>query len=293
MDTVVEQISKADKLQNNNKKHFWYDASKKQEALEIFKGVYTKLLIQRDYKRCAETAVKMAELYDYCDDRFYANDSYKKAADCYLKDGQIDKSAETYLYTISRFEEDGKLSSAARSCEELALVYHNNNKLKQAINIYKKSSDFYEADGRILNSLKLLKVVANIYIELGEFEEARNIYKKIISVPDASQNKLSFDDNLYMLSLCEFYLFSKCNNIKELELLLDTYVNISPSFETCREYSLINKCIGAFINGNIDDFTEALVNYDCVKKLSDTQVNVYNEIKNILLDECAQDIDLR
>lgn len=290
-DTVSNSILVADKLANGNS---WFNKNDdKEKAVKLYIQIFNKLIISKEYSRAAYIALKISELSDVLDDMITANDYYTKAATCFYKTDNV-KSIEIYIILISRLENSGKFSSAAKYLEELGDIYEKKMEYLDAIKVYQKSCDFFEIENRFYSSLKILNKMANIHLHLNEIDKAKNVYFAIVNIHTKYDiSKIALSKNLYMLALCEFYLYAKNNNANTIDFILSEKTNMFPSFSRSLEYKLLDKCIIAYKNNNENDFLQAITDYDYILKINANQINILNNIKQTMLSvDSSESIDL-
>jgi len=101
--------------------------------------------------------------------------------------------------------------------------------------------------------------------ELEQFKQAQEIYEVVGSrCADQSLLKYSAKDHFFKAALCHMNI-----DVINAQQALERYSNILPSFQDTREFNLLQKLVKAMDESKVDDFTEAVQEYDNISRLND------------------------
>ena len=244
-----------------------------------------------------------------------AADLYLQAANQYIIDKQMDKATEMYEFAYNNYmqakmEEDayqviqsmlkilkkdsatagedklllytdkliqhllqkGRFHMAANFAKQLAEAHHDNN-IK--IKYYLKAGEWYEQEDAKALGMKCFHLHALALVTDKQYELALAKMEYIAS------NALS--DNLQKYMVKE-YLFVALMIAMNLDVLLlnqklQEYSNMDPSFVQSREYKCIEQLASALEEGDSEQFSTVLRQYDQMSKLDDMKTNLLLSVK--------------
>jgi len=104
-------------------------------------------------------------------------------------------------------------------------------------------------------------------------------------------NKGSLRDYFYNALLCQFVVSARKGSLKNLQSMLSRFVEIDRRFVGTWQEKLIRNCMGAFEDGDVQAFTQAIYDQDRIHKLDDLSTKILLEIKSILKNPRQDDAD--
>jgi alpha-soluble NSF attachment protein len=159
---------------------------------------------------------------------------------------------------------------AAESCER-------NYDLVSAIEKYKIAADMFDKMDSIASFSTCLINAANLSVQLERYNEAIELYERVaLKTRHNNLLKWSIEDYLFCASLCRLVL----NNLE-----MDKYEDmlLHQSFKECRQGKFLVELISAIENNDVDMFTDAVRDFESVRKLDPLKVTILSKIKNRLL----------
>lgn len=285
---TVNLIEKADSLAKKKSLFSFNKESNYEKAIELYKIAFNRSQTNKDFATATKCATKIAELSKVLKNEYDVCDYYVKSASIYLRDNNYESAISAYKTAIENCNEYGKHSYSAKCYESIGEIYENREDYENAIEAYLNARDLYEtSDNRQSTLVKLDKKLADLYILNNQISNAIIYLRDILRLYANTNYVLS--NYVYLLTLCEFRLYSETNDPK-LSTLLVEKIDICRAFQNTKEYILLSKTIEAFQSDDQDKFVNALVEYDNYKKLDDLAVKLFNKIKYQMINRDDNDI---
>ncbi|CAO3622187.1 unnamed protein product [Cunninghamella echinulata] len=208
--------------------------------------------------------------------KFDGSRAFENAAKCYKR--QDPQAAVNALKeAIILDQEGGNFRSAARHYQEVAELYEGElDNAKGAYDAYNQASDLFAADESPALANKCTLKVAHIAADLDLLNVAIEKFEKVAAA--------SVDDALLKWSLKEYFLKAGlCHlctgDLVKTQQALSSYCSMDMSFETTREYSLLKGILESVENGDIDQFTQVVYDYDKLTRLDNWKTAILLKIK--------------
>ncbi|EGG14205.1 soluble NSF attachment protein alpha isoform [Cavenderia fasciculata] len=261
---------------------------------KLFGGGSSKLEDAADEFTKAGNLYKMAKKWDQ------AGAAFQRAAECYIKSSKHD-SAQAYISAsqcfkkgnvssavtclkaaIEYYTDEGRFAIAANHQKELAEMYEAEGDLDQACQCYQTAADFYEGESSSVSSQQCLLKIAQISAQLERFERAIEIYEKVAAG--------SLDNNLKQFGVKEYFLrailcYLANDDLVGGERALQRYKDMQASFSSSRECRLLEDIIAACRKNNVEEFTDAIGEFNSVTQLDAWKTAVLLKVKQTLTKE--------
>eukprot|EP01126_Amoeba_proteus_P035603 TRINITY_DN3595_c0_g2_i1.p1 TRINITY_DN3595_c0_g2~~TRINITY_DN3595_c0_g2_i1.p1 ORF type:complete len:157 (-),score=32.37 TRINITY_DN3595_c0_g2_i1:157-627(-) len=126
---------------------------------------------------------------------------YRKAASCYERVFDVNKSVDCLSQAIAMFKEEGNLKETASCYSQIASLYQNYGDVDKAIANFESAADCYQLESSSLShEANCLKKVAEFCAITGNFSKAIDKYERVVFL-------LSSNGNLAKAVLHKYYFF--------------------------------------------------------------------------------------
>lgn len=282
-------------------------------TLECGMGLYEKAMnlyrpkwiskVFSDKERRLESAKELfqrsAVIFKLCGKYSIAEEAYLKASECsddardkitllisasdVIKKENIPSAIKHMINALTMMSNNvTDFSNFARRTNQLGDLYELNNNHSEALACFQDAVRFYQIAERDVCAKDCMIKIASRYISMRRFADAFKIYEQLIELHDANTRlKFGLINVIYMSVLCAMCVV----DIDAVVDLLAKYELRVVSFETSREGVFIHNIIQAFDNYDTDEFQSYVVDYDVIRKLSDSEVTLLLRIKEIIGEE--------
>lgn len=263
-------------------------------------GAHSKIEDACDLYTRAGNAFKMAKKWNEAGDCFCqtakiqlnqlqskheAATQYVEAANCFRKSDHAE-AINCLELAVEIYTDMGRFSIAAKHHVTIAEIYETNvMDIDKAIVHFTQAADYYKGEESSSAANKCLLKVAMYSATQENYTKAISIYEEVASVSlESSLLKYSAREYFFKAALCQM-----CLDIAVVQQALDKYCQMFPAFEDSRELKLLKKILAAHEEENIDNYTEAVREYDSISRLDQWYTTLLLRIKKSL----GEDGDLR
>ena len=238
--------------------------NKHDEAAECFQSAANGYKLAKSWDRAATAYVAVAEcrekLGEYHD---AATARVDAAAMCKKYDALA--AIEHYRAAVKYYTELGRLSQAAKHLKEIGEAYEGQNDENAAVVAYTQAADLYESEessSTTANNCKLK--VATLCAKLDRFEEATEIFEDVARA-SLNNNLLKYSAKGYFLQagICRLCWNDPIGVLNACE----RYEENDPAFSGSRERELLVGCAKAAENGDQDEFSNVVAEFDSMSRL--------------------------
>lgn len=210
-----------------------------------------------------------------------AASNYVNAANCYKK-SNVPEACNSLKTAVEYFTDEGRFAMAAKHQKELAEIYESEMDWEQAMESYQVAADFYEGEGSTSAANGCLLKVAQIAAQLEKYEKAIEIYEQVA--------KNSLENNLLKWSVKEYYLKAGLCLLASgdgigAQNAIQRFKETDPTFSGQRECTFLQDITAAYEKRDVEEFTQAVVEYDSISKLDQWKTSILLRIKNSIKNE--------
>lgn len=211
---------------------------------------------------------RSGECYAKIKNEHDAATSYIECARCYIKAGD-GKAGTEMLETeaLPRIVDSGRLSQAAKLHGEVAEMFEQEGQFADAIKHFQQAADLHSAENANSSALKATERIAHLSAQLDppDWEAAAANFERV-GTESLASNLLKFGAksaffNAYLCTLAR-------GDVVAAERDLEKYKEQDYTFPGCREAKLADDILAAYKDLNVEAFTDAIVNYDAISKLT-------------------------
>ncbi|AYV78836.1 MAG: alpha-soluble NSF attachment protein [Edafosvirus sp.] len=285
---LEKELEKADKYAKRGK--LWEIVGNyKDKALDIYDHVATQYKLLRMWGDAAKVYEKAA-LITSPTDNFTRRELYTNAAKAYKNNSDTINMLRCYKIICELAIAEDNLRAVAISYKEIGETQEKENLLLEAIASYESANKYFLANGSSNSDAdKVLIRVAEIAIKLEDYKKAYGIYEKISeTLLDNSSMTFIVPDYLFKAGICRMADVKSTDNT-----FLERYKNLDPKFDESDECKLLESCIKAIDEINVDDFTNAIAKYEKYRasKLVGTTIKMLYKIKKLIIDRRDNTVD--
>eukprot|EP00818_Percolomonas_sp_WS_P010336 CAMPEP_0117442882 /NCGR_PEP_ID=MMETSP0759-20121206/4392_1 /TAXON_ID=63605 /ORGANISM="Percolomonas cosmopolitus, Strain WS" /LENGTH=228 /DNA_ID=CAMNT_0005234807 /DNA_START=870 /DNA_END=1556 /DNA_ORIENTATION=+ len=224
------------------------------------------------------------------DSRYEAATSYIDAANMHKKSSKPD-AIDALQKAIILFAEDGKFQTAAKHEQEIAELYEEMENYEKAVEHYKIAKNYFENENSKSSSIKC-------YVALGHIEATRENYDEAIEAFESAGN-MCVDDKLltwsakeyfFKAALCHLCKKKHFEDIDDFKETLESYADNDVHFQDCAEMKLLNQMVAAIEEQNVTELTNAIRDYNNLKKLDSWKTTILLRVKKALQNAVANPV---
>jgi len=275
--------------------NFYMEAQKKMESTKGFMskmfGAHSKIEDACDLFQRAGNAYKMAKKWSaagnaFCElakiqlnqlqSKHEAATQYVEAANCYRKSDH-QEAINCLELAVEIFTDMGRFAIAAKHHVTIAEIYESNlMNVDMAITHFTQAADYYKGEESSSAANKCLLKVAMHSATQENYNKAISLYEEVAAVAlESSLLKYSAREYLFKASLCQL-----CHDMDVAKGSIEKYCQMFPAFEDSREMKLLTKILTAFEEDNIDNYTEAVREYDSISRLDQWYTTILLRVKS-------------
>lgn len=256
--------------------------SKYEDAAELLEKAGTAYKVAKSWDKAGQTYKKLTELQrKHLDSLHEAASSLIEAGNCFKKTNQQEALA-CIQQAVDLFTDIGRLTMAARHCKDIAEIYEKEENSEQAMTWFEKAADFYQSDNSTTSVNQMKLKVAEYAALNADYSKAAEIYETV-GRESLRSNLLKYSVKNYLLSagLCQF-----CKgDIIAVQNALEKYQDMDPSFADTREFKLLSSLAQATEEGDAEEFTEAIKEFDSITRLDSWKTTLLLRAKNAIKEE--------
>jgi len=255
--------------------------TKFQDAVELYEQAASQYKLTKHWIQTAECFVRCAEiceknkLDDACNHYANAGKAYKHV--------NVQQSIKMLTISVQLHQEAGRFSAAGKLCKEIASLHQKQMNNVGVVDALTKASEFYLAEDAITHANQCLLQVADLYAESDQYEKAFRLNETITKSSidnEQTAGKWLVKDYLYKALLCQFVLLSsEYANIDHLQSKFEEYKDLVPSLDGSRECKFVEQLYQAFVDDDIEAFTNIIYKYNEIYKLDDFSTRLLYQIK--------------
>ncbi|CAN6637932.1 alpha-soluble NSF attachment protein [Trichomonascus vanleenenianus] len=252
------------------------------------------------FDEAAEKCIQAANLYKVGKDYTAAGRAFEKAAayreqsdmsdlagpvyfDAYkaYKQTDIQDAARCLEKAISLETLRGWFSKAADYKMKLGELYEELDDLNRAIESYETAAEWYMQDPQRpspFNSSKALVQVAKMAVANKDYRKAAENFDRVIqlSLEEEYRRRWTLHDNFLNSGLCRIAE----QDLVSAERAVDGFIEMDSDFATTEECRLLQDVISCVKEGDTDQMSQKLFEYDRMKKLDKLKTSILLQIKD-------------
>lgn len=254
------------------------------------------------FEEAAELCIQAANLYRLRKELKLAGDSFIKAAEYQLRAGNDDEAGNTFVESYKSFKSSGESTSAVDALgsaieiftkrgqfrrganfqfEMGELLENDLNDYQKAIESYETAGEWYSQDQALALANKCLVRCADLKALSGQYIEASEVFSKLIK--NSIGNRLSqwsLKDYYFKMALCQL----AATDAVAASRTLQEGKRDDPNFAESREAVLLQDLIECLAEGDSEQLSEKVFNYDKFNKLDKWKTTILLKIKETITE---------
>mmetsp|Transcript_6486 Transcript_6486/g.23483 ORF Transcript_6486/g.23483 Transcript_6486/m.23483 type:complete len:298 (-) Transcript_6486:3137-4030(-) len=263
--------------------------NKHDDAAELFEQAGTKFKLAKAWARAESAYSALASCRVATKEPHDAASAIVEAASMCKKMNDVLGAVERYRRAVDFYTELGRLSQAAKHLKEIGELLEKEDDGEGAIVAYAQAADLYdgeESSSTTANNCKLK--VATLSAKLEQYERATEIFEDVA--------KASLDNNLLRFSAKGYFLQAGLcrlcwNDPIGVLNAIERYEESDPGFGSSRERELLSACAKAAENGNQDEFSQAVAEFDSMSRLDAWKTTILLRAKKRIEKSVAEEED--
>lgn len=258
-----------------------------EEASDLYVQAANLYRLRKEFELSGEQFIRAAELQkelqNYNDVANYMVEAYK----CYKNVSPTDginclKEAIDIFLT-----HNGQFRRAANFAMDLGELYENSGDVDNAIKSYEQAGDFFSTDSAPALANKAYLKCADLSALHGDYERAIQLFDNIIkTLVGNSLTKWSVKDYFFKNILCTLCL----GDVVEAQKKNSEYTNEEPSWETTREFKLLQSIFDSIDKGDIQLYSDAVFDFDQFSKLDKLKTSLLLKVKSSIVEKDDDDL---
>ncbi|KAK6181118.1 hypothetical protein SNE40_009048 [Patella caerulea] len=277
----IKLVQEAEAKQKSSKGFFSSllgGSSKVEDAAELYVKAANAFKMAKKWAAAGEAFMNAGKLQLQLSSRHEAATHFVDAGNCYRK-GDPNEAVNCLHKAIEIYTDMGRFTIAAKHHITIAEIYETElADMEKAIANYEKAGDYYKGEESNSSANKCLLKVAQFSAQLENYEKAIEIYEQVaISAMENSLLKYSAKDYFFRASVCHM-----CVDLVNAELAIPKYEEMFPAFADSRECKLVKTLLAACKEEEVDQFTDALKDYDSISRLDQWFTTMLLRVKKTL-----------
>jgi len=265
------------------------NASKYQAAMELYDKAAAQFKMTKQWDAAGDAYIKLAECAEKLGDQIEAVGAYFNAGKAY-KNGDTKEAIKAFRIAAEMRMTTNAFQQAGKIHQEIAGIEEKNLNAKGAIRSYNEAADCFHAEGSGPSESQALVKVAELSATEEDYIRAIMLYEKVAGMAlESSLLKYVAKDYFFRAALCQMAQCAKEGDMKSLEDKLDKYKDDHPPFEGDRGCKLLEGCMKAFEDDDIDAYTNHVYAFDRICKLDNWTVSLLLTVKKVLQDGSPSD----
>ncbi|KAI8059149.1 putative soluble NSF attachment protein [Gongronella butleri] len=257
---------------------FFGPSNKFEDAAEIYEKAGNMFKLAQQWRQAGDAYTEAAQLFEKCGSSSYydAAKAHENASKSYKRQDPT-AAVRSLQRAIQLAQGGGQLRMAAKQYEDLAGLYEGElDNAQGAFEAYQQAGDLFLADDSPALANKCFLKVAQIAAELEKYDIAIDKFERVAAA--------AVDDNLMKWSVKEYFLKAGLCHLCTGDMVkthqaLTNYCNMDMTFESTREYALLKGIYDCVEDGDVDQFTKIVYDYDKLSRLDSWKTAVLLKIK--------------
>jgi len=276
-----EEKAEAYIVQAGNKlKSFWMTAAKYEEASEFYVKAANLYKVAKKWGEAGKAFLKSADCQIKAQSKHEAATNYVEAANCFKK-VDVPESINCLKLAIEIYLDMGRFPIAAKHHKDIAEQYEGESNLEEAIKHFTTAAEYYASEEAGSSANQCLLKVAQFAAQLEKYDLAIEKFEQVAQA--------SIDNTLLKWSVKEYLLKAGFCHLATTDIItarraLEKYQEMDVTFGSTRECIFLKNLTDAYENGDIDAFTNVVVEYDRLSPLDNWKTSILLRIKKSIGD---------
>ena len=256
------------------------DSMKFEEAADLCVQAANVYRLRKQLKNAGDAFVKAADYQIQAGSEDEAGNTFVEAYKSYKSSGQASEAVESLNKAIEIFTTKGQFRRGANFKFEMGELLENDlNDYGKAIDAYETAGEWYSQDQALALANKCLVRCADLKALNGQYLEACDVYAKLIK--NSIGNRLSqwsLKDYFFKMGLCQL---AATDSVAASRTLQEGKREDS-NFAESREAQLLQDLIACIAEGDGEQLSEKVFNFDRFNKLDKWKTTILLKVKETI-----------
>lgn len=254
----------------------WFGSNKFEDAAELYTKAANSFKLAKRWKEAGDAFSKAANMQIQLNERDEAASTFISASKCYKK-CNFEDAITSLKRAIEILTDRGRFQAAAGHQKEIAQIYESDLvDIEKAMQAYEIAAEWYAGEEANALANNCLLKVATFAASLGQYDKAIEKFEQVAYA--------SLDNQLTKWSLKEYFLKAGLCHIVNGDYIgaanaIEKYKDMDVSFAGTREYQFLQDILSAVENGDVETFTNRVVDFDQLSKLDNWKTSILLQIK--------------
>eukprot|EP00299_Pterocystis_sp_00344_P009904 c4312_g1_i1.p1 GENE.c4312_g1_i1~~c4312_g1_i1.p1 ORF type:complete len:291 (+),score=66.16 c4312_g1_i1:55-927(+) len=252
--------------------------SRLEEAEEDLQKAANLYKLAKKWDKAGETFRKLASVSMNLGNKHQAATAYTDAANSFRKT-RVEDAVDSLRKASEIYTDIGKFSPAAKVQKEIGEILEAEGDKEEAIKAYDTAADYFSGENSqsLANGCRLKS--ASLYALCEKYDKAIEIFEQVgMSSVDSPLTKFNAKDYFFKAGLCHICT----GDIVGAERSIQKYGDWDVTFNSQREYKLLTAILEAHKQFELDEFTNAVADYDAISKLDNWKTTILLRIKEAI-----------
>ncbi|CAG8559036.1 8132_t:CDS:2 [Ambispora leptoticha] len=260
----------------------WFGGNKFEEAAELYNKAANSFKLAKRWKEAGDAFVKAANMQLQLNERDEAATTFINASKCYKK-CSFEDAITSLKQAIEILTDRGRFQAAAGHQKDIAQIYESDLvDLEKAMHSYEIAADWYAGE-------ESTALANNCWLKVATFAATLEQYDKAIEKFEQVANA-NLDNNLTKWSLKDYFLKAGLCHIANGDHIgahraIQRYCEMDVTFNTTRECQFLQSILEAVEGGDVENFTNKVLEFDQLTKLDNWKTTILLRIKKSIQEE--------
>jgi len=272
-------------------KRSWFGGTgNKEDAAELFQSAGKNYKVAHKFERAAQSFIKSAEMHRILSNKLDECNCFVEAGNCYKQANNAAEAIKALTMAAEMCMDANRLSAAAKHWRDIGEIHEKEYDFELAIRALNQAADFFKLDNQNSNATQcLLKVAAHSAQHCNNYATGIKIFETVGK--EAVQNNLlkySAKKYFFHAGLCR--LASEAN-LQDSQATIESYRDYDVTFHKQREYNFLIGACESIANGDADDFTRKITDFDSISQLDAWTTSICLRIKKAISTTNVPDLN--
>ncbi|CAG8500170.1 4620_t:CDS:2 [Ambispora gerdemannii] len=260
----------------------WFGGNKFEEASELYSKAANSFKLAKRWKEAGDAFMKAANMQMQLNERDEAATTFINASKCYKK-CSFEDAITSLKQAIEILTDRGRFQAAAGHQKDIAQIYESDLvDLEKAMQSYEIAADWYAGEEATALANNCLLKVATFAATLEQYDKAIEKFEQVANA--------NLDNNLTKWSLKDYFLKAGLCHIANGDHIgahraIQRYSEMDVTFSTTRECQFLQSILDAVEAGDVDNFTNRVLEFDQLSKLDNWKTTILLRIKKSIQEE--------
>jgi len=262
----------------------FFSGPKRDEAAELYVKAANSFKLAKSWKEAGDAYLKAAQMQILMGERDEAAQMFIAASKCFKK-CLPQEAINSLKQAVEILTDQGRLHQAANHMKDIGIIYESDLlDLEKSSQAYETAGDWYATEEAASLANGCFLKVATFAAQLERYDKAIQTFEQVAtSSADNNMSKWSLKDYFLKAGLCYLAMQDSVG----LQRAIERYCALDATFSTTRECRFLLKLGEVVDAGDVEQFTELVVEYDTLTKLDTWKTTLLLRVKKSVSEDMA------